>query len=218
MDIFDSEIPDIKIINIGTRRNPLEVVQTRIVLEAWDGYLNKQWVNAKEVSDGKIGLDFGGYNRDYSRDWQPEINAYRRLLQRQYEIRDSIIRSLIEEFPQLKETYYLDPEDDPDVPNITPENAADFDFKPFIGPQSIYFTEESRDDISYLEWHFLCTWDPEHGFAVTTHQERVIHIDQDTDIWKIYEDNGTLEEKQKEYEEQMKNFKPRKAKPWWQFW
>jgi hypothetical protein len=111
----------------------------------------------------------------------------------------------------------LDPNDS-FVPNITPETKADFDFKPFIGPLSVSFHEESKNDIAYLEWHFQCEWDPEHGFAVTTHKERVIHIDQDTDIWKIYEDNGTLEEVQKEYEEQKKNFKPREIKPWWQFW
>ena len=111
----------------------------------------------------------------------------------------------------------MDPNDS-FVPNITPGANADFDFKPFIGPLSIYFIEESKDDFSYLEWHFQCEWDPEHGFAVTTHKERVIHLDQDTDIWKIYEDNGTLEEVQKEYEERKKNFKPKEVKPWWQFW
>jgi hypothetical protein len=113
----------------------------------------------------------------------------------------------------------LDPEDDPDVPNITPETEVDFDFKRFIGPQSISFYEESRDDISYLDWHFQCTWDPEHGLAVITHQEKVIDLDRgETDPWKIYEDNGTLAEKQKEYDERMKNFKPKEVKPWWKFW
>ena len=115
-------------------------------------------------------------------------------------------------------TQYLD-SDDSFVPNITPETKNDFDFKLFIGPKSIGFVEESKDDVSYLEWRFQCAWDSEHGFAVTTHKERVIHIDQDTDIWKIYEDKGTLEEEQKRYDEQMKNFKPpKRQKPWWQFW
>jgi hypothetical protein len=66
---------------------------------------------------------------------------------------------------------------------------------------------------------YECAWDPEHGFAVTTHKERVIHIDQDNDIWKIYEDKGTLAEEQKRYDEQMKNAKPpKRQKPWWEFW
>ena len=98
MDIFESGIPNIKIRKIGTKRNQLEIIETAIVLEAWDGYLNKRREFGEEITDGTIRLDFGGYNGDKSRDWQPEINAYHHLLQNQYEIRDNIIRSLIEKF------------------------------------------------------------------------------------------------------------------------
>lgn len=219
MDIFSSGIPNIKNRNIGTKRKPLETIEAKMVLEAWDGYLYQHRENGKEIADGKIRLDFGAYNRDNFGDWRTQINAYHNLLQNQYEIRDNIVKSLTEEFPRLKVTYYLDA-GDPCVPNITPETPGYFDFKPFIGPLSISFTEEeeSKDDTSYLEWHFQCTWYVEHGFWVTTHREQVIHIDQDTDVWKIYEDNGTLAEKQKEYAEQTKNFKPKRQKRWWQFW
>jgi hypothetical protein len=217
MDIFESGIPDIKIVKYGTWRDPLEFIRARIVLEAWDGYLFRHMENGREITDGKVTLDFGGYNKDISRDWQEEINAYHCLLENQYEIRDNILKALSVEVNRLAE--YLDPNDS-FVPNVTPETIADFDFKPFIGPESISFTEESKDDVSYLEWHFQCAWDPEHGFAATTHKERVIHIDQDTDIWKIYEDKGTLEEEKRKYDEQMKNAKPPRIrqKPWWEFW
>ena len=222
MDILKSAIPNIRIKNYGTRRNPLEIIETTIVLEAWNGYL-KNYRNEKKATDGTVGLDFGVYNAITCKrtDWEPEINAYRYLLHNQYEIRDGILRALIEKFDWFKETYYLDPTDDPDVPVITSETGIDFDFKPFIGPQSIVFVEESKDDVSYLEWHFDCAWDPEHGLAAITHEHRVIDLDRgDTDIWKIYEDNGTLAEKQKEYDERAKNYKPKpqKAEPWWKFW
>jgi hypothetical protein len=218
MDIFASGIPNIRIKNIGTIRKPLEVVQATIVLKAWDGYLNKRWENGKVITDGTIKLDFGTYNPNIPRDWQPEINAYNHLLQNQYEIRDNILKSLAEEVDRL--TQYLDPNDS-FVPNITPETKANFDFKPFIGTQSLSFSEESKDDIAYLDWLFYCDWDEEHGLAVITHQNRVIDLDGgETDIWKIYEDKGTLAEELKEYEERMKNVKPKVkvVKPWWQFW
>lgn len=216
MDIFESGIPEIEIKKFRVGSYSFENIETRIVLEAWDGYLYKHWENGKEITDGKVKLDFGGYNRDIPGDWRTQINAYHHLLQNQYEIRDNILKSLTEKVDSL--TIYLDP-DDSFVPNITPETKADFDFKPFIGPLSISFDdEESKDDLSYLEWHFQCAWDDEHGFAVTTHGVRVIDIDQETDPFKIYEDNGTLAEKQKEYEEQMKNFKPKSVNPWWKFW
>ena len=219
MDIFDSGIPNIRIRNIGTKRKPLEIIEAGMVLDTWDGYL-KNYRNEKKVTDGTIKLDFGSYNGDKSLDWQPQINAYHHLLQNQYVIRDSIIRSLIEKFEWLKETYYLDPDDDSDVPRITPDTPIDFDFKPFIGPVSVSFDEEeSKNNIAYLQWHFDCAWDPEHGLALITHEARVIDLDRgETDIWKIYEDNGTLAEKQKEYGEQAKNFKLKSKEPWWKFW
>lgn len=219
MDIFESEIPNLRITTVETKRSSVQFIETTTVLEAWDGYL-KHYRNEKKITDGMVTLDFGGYNGDKSLDWQPQINAYHHLIENQYKIRDSIIKALIEKFEWLKETYYLDPDDDPDVPRITPETTIDFDFKPFIGPVRISFDEEeSKNNIAYLEWHFDCAWDPEHGLAVITHQERVIDLDRgETDPWKIYEDNGTLAEKQKEYDERAKNSKPKEIKPWWKFW
>ena len=216
MDIFESGIPDIKIVNYGIRRNPMETIETRVILEAWDGYLYKHMESGREIADGKVTLDFGGFIKGTPRDWQPEINACHHLLKNQYVIRDNIINALSEQVNGLTEC--LDA-NDWFVPNVMPETKADFDFKPFIGPLSISFTEESKDDVSYLEWHFQCAWDPEHGFAAITHKERVIDLDQDTDIWKIYEDKGTLEQELKEYDERAKNAQPRKRqKPWWEFW
>ena len=221
MDIFESGIPNLRITKVGTKRDPFQSIETMIVLKAWNGYL-KNYRNEKRVTDGTVSLDFGSYNvEDKSIDWQPQINAYHHLIQNQYEIRDSIIRTLIEKFEWFRETYYLDPDDDPDVPLITPETTIDFDFKPFIGPVSISFDEEeSKNNIAYLQWYFDCAWDPEHGLAAITHEDRVIDLDrQDTDIWKIYEDNGTLAERQKEYDEWKKNYKPpKRQKPWWEFW
>lgn len=218
MDEFESELPNIRIRNTGTRRNPLEMVEARIVLDAWDGYLYKHMENGREITDKKVTLNFECFRGNNAEDCRAEINAYNHLLKNQHEIRNSIIRSLTEKVNEL--TQYLDPNDS-FVPNITPETKDDFDFKPLIGPLSVGFHEESRDDVAYLEWHFQCEWDPEHGFAVTTHKERVIDLDQDTDIWKIYKDNGTFEQQQKEYDERAKTFKPKPPKPpkpWWKFW
>lgn len=215
MDIFESGIPNLR---ITAKRSQFQFIETTTVLEAWNGYM-KNYRNETRVTDGTVKLDFGGYNvEDKSIDWQPQINAYHHLLENQYAVRDSILRALSEEVGRF--TQYLDP-DDSFVPNITPETRGCFDFKPFIGPVSVSFDEEeSKNGVSYLQWHFDCAWDPEHGLAAITHEDRVIDLDRgETDIWKIYADNGTLAEKQKEYEERAKNFKPpKRQKPWWRFW
>lgn len=220
MDIFSSDIPNLRIRKYGPKRDPLETVEAIITLEAWDGYLIHRYEDGKKIADGTVKLDFGGYLPNIERDWEPEIRAYRYLLENQHEIRDSILRSLLDGFEKLKETYYLDPNDDPDVPNITPENRTDFDLRPFIGPSSLHFHDETKDGIAYIEWSLNCTWDPEHGMAAITHQTRVIDLDRgETDIWKIFADNGTYEEQLRDFEEREKNAPPPKQqKPWWQFW
>ena len=219
MDIFSLGIPNIRIENVGRKRDPIEMVASTVVLEAWDGYLVKRWENAKTITDGTIKVYFGCNTRSTSEDWQTEVDTYRDLLQNQFAIRDSINQELISKFDWLKEEYYLDPDDDPDVPNITAENKNDFDLRPFIGPQTLSILEETKDNVAYIEWHLNCTWDPEHGISVITHKERVIDLDRgETDIWKIYADKGTLEEELRAYEERAKNAKPRAVKPWWKFW
>lgn len=214
MDKIESKIPDVRIRNIGTKRRPLEIAEARIVLEAWDGYLYKHLENGKEITDGKVRLYFECYKGNNAEDCPAEINAYQHLLKNQSGIRDGILSALREKFDWLKETYDWDQED-----RVTPQTKAGFDFKPFIGPLSVSFHEESKNGIAYLEWHFQCEWD-DHGLAVITHEARVIDLDRgETDIWKIYEDNGTLAEKQKEYDERMINSEPpKRQKPWWQFW
>src|SRR5688572_2472925 len=146
MDIFSLGIPNIRINNIGTRRNPLEIVEATIVLEAWDGYLVKRWENGKAITDGTINVLFACNTRSTPEDWQTQIEAYNYLLENQSEIRDSIVRSLIADFDRFKETYDLDPEDDPGVPNITAENKNDIDLRSFIGPRSLSILEETKDD------------------------------------------------------------------------
>ena len=56
----------------------------------------------------------------------------------------------------------------------------------------------------------------EHGFEVITHKDRTIDISPDADIFKIYKDNDTYEEVEKEL--MNKEWKLPKRKKWWQFW
>jgi len=216
MDIFTLGIPNIAIKNIGPKRDPIEIVQATITLDAWDGYLTKRWENGREIADGTITLDFACNSRSLPEDWETQLKAYHYLLEHQHEIRDSIVNSVIENIEYLKG--YLD-SNDPGVPNITPANSADFDLRASIGPQSLSILEETKDGVAYLEWFLNCTWDVEHGLAATTYHERVIDIDRgETDIWKIFKDNGTLEEEERKSELLFKQAKPKAVKPWWKFW
>ena len=226
MDISSLDIPNIRTRKVGSGRNGIEMVEAVIRLEAWDGYLVKRWEYpttiwemARTVEDGTIVPRFECTSVSSAEDWETQVAAYRRLLEEQYAIRDSIGKHLRENFDTLKETYHLDPDDDPDVPRITDANRDDFDLRSFIGPQSVSIREDEKDGIPYLDWFLNCKWDDEHGLAAVTHGSRVIDLDRgETDIYKIFADNGTLEAELKEAEKYrgMRATKPQK--PWYQFW
>ena len=129
MDIYSLDIPNIRTRKIGSGRDRIEMVEAVIRLEAWDGYLVKRWEypttiweKARWIEDGTIVLHFACTSVSSAEDWETQVAAYRRLVEEQFAIRDSIVKHLRENFDTLKETYYLDPDDDPDVPRITDAN------------------------------------------------------------------------------------------------
>ena len=219
MDLSSLGIPNIRTTKVGSRRDAVEIVEAVVRLEAWDGYLVKRWENGRAIADGTIVLDFACTSVSAPEDWDLQVAAYHRLLEEQVDTRDSILRYFVANFDTLKETYYLDPDDDPGVPRITEFNKHDFDLRPFIGPRSVSIREDEKDGIPYLEWFLNCTWDEEHGLAAVTHGSRVIDLDRgETDIYKIFADNGTLEQELKEAEKYKGMRGTRKQKPWRQFW
>jgi hypothetical protein len=221
MDFASLSIPNIRTRKVGSGRDQFEMVDAVIRLEAWDGYLVQPPRRAEgPISTGEnIILDLACTCESSAEDWETQVAAYRRLLEEQFAIRDAIVKHLRENFDTLKETYYLAPDDDPDVPRITDANRDDFDLRPFIGPQSVSIREDEKDGIPYLDWSLNCKWDEEHGLAAVTHGSRVIDLDRgETDIYKIFADNGALEAELKEAEKYrgMRATKPQK--PWYQFW
>ncbi|QHS56587.1 hypothetical protein GWR56_13920 [Mucilaginibacter sp. 14171R-50] len=72
-----------------------------------------------------------------------------------------------------------------------------------------------KDEVAYIKWHFRCRWDPEHGFEVITHKDRVIDIGPEADVFKINQDNGTYQESD---ELKYREWEVPKKKKWQQFW
>lgn len=48
---------------------------------------------------------------------------------------------------------------------------------------SVYFSPRSRNGIAYVELNGQCAWDPEHGFTVVLHRDRVIEVCQQGSGW-----------------------------------
>ncbi len=215
-------IPNIGLQNIGTGRKPLKAIKGFIELPCWTGYFLAEEPNylikTKVLTNGRIELWVDGEIRadgSFSID-QEQTNAYYFLVEHQEKIKHSILEELKKQFPDLLSNEYAswDHEEGgfPKLSDLTPE----FDFKSYVGPASISIEEDIKDEVAYIKWHFQCLWDPEHGFEVITHKDRVIDISPEADIFKINKDNGTYDELEKELKNKV--WKVPKPKKWWQFW
>lgn len=216
------KIPNIQIENVGTKRKPHQAIKGFIELPCWTGYFLVEEPNylikTKVVTDGRIELWVDGEIRADKSFYidQEQVNSYFYLVENQERIKHSILEELRKDFPRLLNNEYAswDHEDGslPRLSDLTP----DFDFKSYIGPASISILEDIKDDAAYIKWHFQCLWDPEHGFEVITHKDRVIDLSPDADIFKINKDNNTYVELEKELKNKV--WKVPKEKKWWQFW
>ena len=216
------QIPNIQIETIGTGKITQRAIKGFIELPCWTGYFLTEKPNyvfkTKVVTNGRIDLWVEGEIRaDGSFYIDPEqINSYFFLVEHQQRIKDAILKELKRKFPEFLSNEYAswDHEDGglPKLTDLTPE----FDFINYIGPASVSIEEDIKDEVAYTKWHFQCLWDPEHGFEVITHKDRVIDLSPEADIFKINKDNGTYEELEKELK--SKEWKVPKKKKWWQFW
>ena len=215
-------IPNIGLQNIGTKKKPLQVIRGFVDLPCWTGYFLTEKPNnlfkTEVVKNGRIDLWIDGVIKEdgsFAID-QEQTNAYTYLVEHQDKIKQSILQDLKNKFPQLLLDEYgsWDHENGyfPRISDLTPE----FDFKQHIGPATVSIEEDVKDNVAYIKWHFQCLWDPEHGFEVITHLNRVIDIAPEADIFKINMDNGTYEELQHDLKNKV--WKQPKKKKWWQFW
>jgi hypothetical protein len=216
------KIPNIQLENIGTITKPHRVIKGFIELPCWNGYFLVEETNyvmkTKVVTNGRIELWVDGMinaDKSFQID-QEQTNAYFFLVEHQQRVKQSILDELKKKLPDLLSNEYASWDHEnggfPSVSDLTLE----FDFKNYLGPSSINIEEDVKDEIAYIKWHFECLWDPEHGFEVITHKDRVIDLSQETDIFKINKDNGTYEELEKELKNRV--WKVTKKKSWWKFW
>ena len=224
MNTKNESIPNLQVVNIGSKKKPLHVIKGFIELQCWNGYYlyddSYKLKKNKVVIGGRIDFwvdgEIGPQNNMHFSDEQ--IQAYQYLVDHQHQVKQSILHGLIEGFPQLLADEYSSWEEEnsdfPKLEELTPE----FDFQQYIGPESISIREDVKDGAAYVHWRFRCRWDPEHGLEFITHNDRVIDIAPEADPWKIYKDNDTYEKEMQAYNDSKHFIKPTKQKKWWQFW
>ena len=220
-----NSIPNIQIENIGTRRKPHKAIKGFVELPCWTDYFLAEEPNylirTRTVKNGRIELWVDGeIKANDTFCVEPEqINSYFYLLEHQDQIKTSIVQKLKQTLPHLLENDYASWDHEEGGFPKPSELPPEFDFKKYMGPSSITLVEDKKEEVAYINWHFQCLWDPEHGFGVITHKDRVIDISPEADLFKIYKDNGTYEEVEKEWKDkEWKLPNPPQKKKWWQIW
>lgn len=192
-----------------------------LILSSWSGFQSRQgFYTSKDIEDTSNGLTkvyIEGKEIDQNKIVTLEqINALKYLLENSDKVKDIILNRLLSEMPELKEIYE----------DLIPDIKKIEDFKDYVGLSNVYLMTSDKDGYAYTGFELGCDWDEEHGIGIMMHKDRVIDIG-DADIafasWITFEDNGTIEDETKKWEEansklQMERQVNEVKKPWWKFW
>lgn len=153
-----NNIPNIKLGEYGYKGS--------IELNAWDDYLTDL--------NGVYGLNIGGdMVEDNPSITKEHVAAYNYAINNQNSIRDSIIRILMEKYPEMQSEYgYDEDEAEEFMPDVTEAE----DFKDLIGLSSVHIMNVYKNGMAYTGYEFTCMWDEEHGFGVMMFQNNVIDM------------------------------------------
>lgn len=182
-------------------------------------------------------------NNDYfDKPQEFQENAFNYFVKNTDLIFDSICNGIIEYYPKLMKQYKVT---DYNAQFGFPELKSISDVKNLISIDAVHIIGQGKNNYGYIGVQGSCSWNPEHGFGVIMHKDRVVAIgDADTafsnhyyiirkDImtpeeWKAYKKElkrrkaENLAKAQKEYEEKLQRELEEKEaalkKKWWKFW
>lgn len=132
-------------------------------LDSWNKFFNKEI---------EIDLNIGGDKLIESFDSKYKI-AYEYLITNQEKLLQLVLNALLEEYPTMQEEYgYEDEELNEYMPNVDDIQK----FREIMEPKRIYILDVENDGMTYLGFHFRCTWDEEHDYGIMIHRERVVKM------------------------------------------
>lgn len=230
MNDIITQIPGTSLQTHQSNDDSFNQYKTTVQLKAWAGFQSRQGAydtrDTTDPSDGSVSVNLGSItvNSIPLLD-ESHLAAFNYLLTNQQAIKNSILSALLKYYPELKDEYGYNPEEEdeylPDINHIE-------DFKKIIGLSEIHILDVSKDDVAYVGYQFGCNWDEEHGLGIMTHKDRIVEIggadaaflewiaERDLDPVRInaeIEANHNLAKAQQEELQQHRH-----KKPWWKFW
>lgn len=121
-------------------------------------------------------------------------SAFKYFVENTEKILNALCIGIIEYYPKVIQEYNL--ENIPELKDVKVKTIDDV--KNTISIDVIHILGQSKDDIGYLGFSGRCPWDPEHGFGVVMHRDRVVKIEDadvaSSNLYIILEDKMTKEE------------------------
>jgi len=186
-----------------------------INLLAWKDFQSRNGaygsINSQEPSNGIIKTHTIGVSVDYVHLLsQAQYNSIQYLYENSELVRDSLLNSLLKDYPKAKEIYgdFM-----PDINSIE-------DYKKYLGLSFLHIMDSEKDGFAYYGFELGCSWEDEHGLGVMMHKDRVIEVgdaEESLNHWTTYDDNGTSEQEQQKWEIANKKMALDRKK-WWQLW
>jgi hypothetical protein len=162
-----------------------------IVLHTWDGfYLQSE----PSYGDGQIPGIRAGFPLSIASVPLPEVRlgykgvppspsqvaAYMYLTQNEKAVQESLLRSILDKYPQWQQDYGVGPDFMPDVTHWE-------QFQSLLVLWDISISCENRDECAYIYLNLLPNWDIEHGLGAVLHQDRVVDVGDHDSIWNAIE-------------------------------
>ncbi|HEX9998136.1 MAG TPA: hypothetical protein VGB45_13435 [Abditibacterium sp.] len=147
--------------------------ESRVVLDSWSGFRFQPDAYVRggldALSNGSSGLYIDVPTNRTSPSVE-QISAYEYLREHEEAIHKLVLQHIFEDYPNAQEAYYGEEELALYMPNIErPEQL-----KTLIGLSNVLVLNTIKQNIGYIVFNFRSGWDPEHGFSVTLHKDRIV--------------------------------------------
>ncbi|MBN9382243.1 MAG: hypothetical protein J0H74_15850 [Chitinophagaceae bacterium] len=228
MSSFSDLIPGLTLKTYESGAHSIQSIEGVVQLPVWAGFQSRQGVYASVdssiPSDGTVQLHLGSDAVVDNPTISPaQVAAYHYLIDRQAQVQDAILTSLLGQYKNLQVLYDYEPEE---AQQFMPDVLDLSGFRTLIGLSSVHILEVSRDDVAYVGYGFGCIWDDEHGLGIMTHQDRIIEIggiDTSFLTWVAKQDldpNPTAEDMPAlvSSPDSLPVVVQEPKKPWWKFW
>lgn len=150
---------------------------TTAVFPSWKGFQSRRGDYGSQDSaipfDGRVRVVFAPEGRGTEPLTASEIASIVWVIENEAPISETLLRSLVKEYPALQEQYGYSGKEKAE---LMPDIKSTGDLRTLIGLSSVNIHQVQKDGIPYAGFEFGCSWDEEHGLGILMHGTRMVEI------------------------------------------